>query len=408
MSSSQKSSKSNLPPLSRWKGRLHIFNKPTFWISTAVLLLIGLLIADYYRVQMSQVDIEKQIELAREREDQEEGDRQDFSSSPEYGDASQPATLDGIPLPDDPELREWAIREANDLNPDSELELDGRNASPDDRSHQNRPSSEEQQENTLALDEPARLITNTDDSGDNEPEDGSRDVNTRRNRRNRQDNRADSLFPDYAKNADDVLSLMGLNSPRSQGSGGDIGALATPPSANGNALDLFAGTNDDSLPPSALAQALQDLAIDSSIANATMSLPNEAVDLSSQASDQSLEGIPIFQQPSIQTSPSPGTTGYMAPPPLPTVAAPGTAIAPTPGIPTSSITISPPIGTPPNGALGSALPSTTLAPQPTVALPQPSVPQALPTPAFVSPPPIEHTPYAGGGRNGEINTFSNP
>ena len=415
MSSSRKSSKPQSPPLNRWKGRLRIFNKPTFWVSTAVLLLIGLLVADYSRVQMNQADVEKQIELAREKEEREEGDRQDPLNLA-YGDDSLPPTLDGIPLPDDPELREWAIREANDLNPDSELADPALNeGAENNRQTASNPDAESQEER-FELDEPARLITNDDDRSASEEDDGSLDANTRRNRRNRQNNTTEPNFQNYAKSADDVLSLMGLNTPRVQINGGDTGTLDSPTLANGsngNALDLFTDPKANALPPSALAQALQNLAIDSSTANTTIPLSNgpttglssqnTALDTatpSGQLSSTSLEGLPIFQQPLIQTAPAPGTTGYIAPPPLPTVASPGAAIAPP-----STIT-APGIGQP-NSALGS-IPSTTLAPQPTVTLPQAAAPQALPNPAFITPPPVEHTPYIGGGRNGEINTFSNP
>ena len=413
MSSSQKSPNSQTPPLSRWKGRLRIFNKLTFWASTSVLLLIGLLIADYSRSQMSQADIEDQLELASEdgKNSDGKGDRNDASELSKYSDAFQPETLDGIPLPDDPELREWAIREANDLNPESESlsQNDRANVDPE------QPHSSEDALNDSLTDAPTRLLTSSEDA--EEPSNNnSSDSRPRRNRQNRQQNRVESIFSDDIK-ADDVLALMGLKPPRASASNLSTRSLESTPSLEStsssgeNSLEFFSGSAPETFPPSALSQALQNLALESETQTATPSFPNETdssdrfyqganLDTSLvpiQGSEPSLEGVPIFQQPTIQTSPLPGTTGYIAPPPLP-----GATLRANDSIPPATV------DTLTNAPVGSVAPSAALAPQPTVSVPQSQPTPDLPSPAFVAPAPVEHIPYTGGGRNGNINTFSNP
>lgn len=398
MSSSQKPSTPKAPPLKRWKGRLHIFNKPTFWVSTAVLLLIGLLLADYSRVQLNNADIETQLELARL--EGEEGDRQSQSDGPDYDD-SHTATLDGIPLPEDPEQREWALREANDLNAD-EIEEASRLALEEAQQNAEVANSDNNADE-FQLNEPARLVTNEDNKATDQDNDGSLDARTRRSRRDRQEEQPDSAWDRNTSSANDVLELMGLTAPRTQGNGA-VSSGETPSDGSGS-FDLFSSNNAEVLPASALAQALQNLSITPGTASPSVS-SGTAERLTTPISPQNpalapgalpgatLEGIPTFQPPSIQTAPQPGTTGYIVPPPLPNASLPATG---TPSAIGSSVP-----------SIGAVSPSTSLAPQPTVSLPQVAAPPVLPTPVFTTPTTVDHTPYTGGGRNGSINTFSNP
>ena len=106
--------------------------------------------------------LRKQLELASEGGEGRDGkgDRQDASDLPKYSDAFQPETLDGIPLPDDPELREWAIREANNLNPEAESP---RQSDLGD-GHQAQIHSNEDALNDSFTDAPTPLLTNSEDA----------------------------------------------------------------------------------------------------------------------------------------------------------------------------------------------------------------------------------------------------
>ncbi|MEM9213799.1 MAG: hypothetical protein AAGD25_05580 [Cyanobacteria bacterium P01_F01_bin.150] len=410
MSSSQKSSKPQTPPLSRWKGRLRIFNKPTLWVSTSVLLFIGLLIADYSRVQMSQTDIDQRLELQNDGAENKEGDRQDASNVSDYGDTTQPATLDGIPLPDDPELREWAIREANNLNPDAEKDTqDG----PISENRESADASERASTDALLVSDPTRLITHTENDNKSQEHAGSANANTRRNHHNRQDSQSESLFFEYVGRADDVLKVMGLGSSQASANSLATSLDSTTPSTEHTSA-FWQSPEPDTSQPSALSQALQNLAIESSRQATDPSLSNNAASpnaypdaplrpsiLPTSVLGQPLEGVPIFRQPLIQTSPTSGTTGYVAPPPLPNASpiTSGNGVVP----PTAN-------GVTPNAILDStaATSAPNIAPQPAVSVPLPQPAPAIPSPVFAAPIPVEQTPYTGGGRNGEINTFSNP
>lgn len=420
MSDSQKSPKPQAPPLNRWKGRLRIFHKPTVWISTSVLLLIGLSIADYSQNKVNQGDIETQLELANERVDDgnSKGDRQDSLPISEYeadySDAPQPATLDGIPLPDDPEQREWAIREANDLN----LELDSVSQDALEKDNQD-PSlgNENTLNDAFSLSASARPIIHARNTGGSQ-KNASAAFAPHRYSQNYQDSQSDSRSLDFAglsgyiNNTDTVLALMGLDRPRALDRSLETPSLDVAPSSVDDAVDWFSNSDETmSLPPSALAQALQTVALESVSQSRIQSLgdppPSErspqianldAYRLSLQSTGQSLdspEGVPIFQPPSVQTAPLPGTTGYIAPSPLPIPMVSGSGALSNP----AGITLSP--------AIGASASYPTIAPQPTVISPSQPLP-AVPSPVFAAPVQVEPTPYAGGGRNGEINTFSNP
>ena len=166
-------------------------------------------------------------------------------------------------------------------------------------------------------------------------------------------------------NTDDVLALMGLKPPRASARHLSTPSLDVAPSSGGNTLDLVSASATEPLPPSVLSQALQNLAIESGTQAVTSSLPNgtesaghfsqgdnlEPSLFPIQASGPSLEGVPIFQQPTIQTSPPPGTTGYVAPPPLPSPPLSGQTV-----IPPAAVDVMP------NVPLGSVSPSAAITP----------------------------------------------
>lgn len=380
MASSKKSAHTSHPPLSRWKARLRIWNRPTLWISTSILLLTGLLIADYSRVQAGNI------------EDETTTDTTNTATSDALD--NQPATLDGIPLPDDPELREWAIREANDLNPttdDSDPEVATQNQA-DNPSSPNEVSQSDASPSITSSEE--NLLADTSKNNDSSNNESS---NSTRQRRNQQSNPSDSVFSNYMDRTDDVLSLMGL---KPQPSSNGVTSSPIGDDINSDRSNLFSSpsTNAETLPPSALTQALQNLAESNNSTANNNALPEPPLSSNLNTLPQ---GIPL-QPPIIQTAPPPGTTGYIAPTPLP-----GTSIT----APASSLITPPPIPSSNPGAIGvsgSTASGSVLPPQPNVTIPQSNSSTAPPTPAFVPSAPLDHTPYTGGGRNGRINTFSNP
>lgn len=384
MASSPKSPHPTHPPLNRWKARFRILNKPTLWVSTSILLLTGLLIADYSRVQAGNLQSEAPADTADEIDEAKILDQ-------------QPATLDGIPLPEDPAQREWAIREANNLNSttdEQETSLSPQNdesAAPIEfREKDSIPSIPSSEGHLLAR----NLAKEKQESNES-------DTPTRQ-RRNQQGTPPESVFSDYMDRTDDVLSLMGLKTQAPQINSRTTSPNETPDSASANLFSISTSSTE-TLPTSALSQALQGLATppDPSAPDSS-SGPALSPLLNNTAVQRPPEGLPILQAPIIQTAPPPGTTGYVTPPPLPTTAlsAPGNApIVP----PTAPINSGLSIGMPGTTTSGTALPI-----QPNVTLPQNPGSTAAPTPVLAPPASIDHTPYTGGGRNGRINTFSNP
>ncbi|MGK7891358.1 MAG: hypothetical protein AB4042_18670, partial [Leptolyngbyaceae cyanobacterium] len=195
------SSKHDSAPLNRWKSRFWVFTKPMFWISSFVLMLTGLLIADYYRVSISSEELE-------------ETSVSDFDAE-----ASE------IPLSNDPELQElrgWEI--AEEEASDTSIGIGLGAADPEADAIAPEPAGATDTDGAGLLSGSGSNGETDGEGGDfwwnnleDSPEADAEDAGTNdpdaQPRRDRQDERDASLFSDYISRADDVLDRMGLTPP---------------------------------------------------------------------------------------------------------------------------------------------------------------------------------------------------
>ena len=109
-------SSSSLPfPLS-WSLWSRLLRRPLGWGGASIVLGVGLIIVSYGRFRSEHYQYDQYSPYGPYRQYGLERDRPSSFSDHEL----TPSTLDGIPLPEDPELREWALQEASHLRSDSE------------------------------------------------------------------------------------------------------------------------------------------------------------------------------------------------------------------------------------------------------------------------------------------------
>ncbi|NET47664.1 MAG: hypothetical protein F6K09_02845 [Merismopedia sp. SIO2A8] len=418
MTSPHHHSTSSKPPLKRWKSRFLFVQKPMFWGASSVLILIGFMIFDYSRIQNNPISV----------------DTDTTEQSEAITNQTRPQeSLDSPEIADDPELREWAAAQEN-LPPntindnDEEIQLPAHSESGD-------LSVRGESDELLDSDTPLTDIANSSAAN---PGISEQDTNI-------SNSISDSLSNTIVSN-DDVLESLGLtitpplpaSSTTNSVTNSTVSPL-TPFSTNSSGTSLTGTGNtptpENTLPPSALAEALEALLpetgssleqpnSDSYLSNGTpqderfpsTNSPTNDVPDGTETSTAANSSLPhtlllpssqglTTQSPAVpQTAPLPGTTGYIAPAPLPS--SPYSSALP--GISPLQVPVS---GTVPSAAFG--IPGTSTAPstlpqQPTVTLPQVQATPQLPSPVFPATVEPEHVPYTGGGRNGQINTFSNP
>ncbi|NEQ97467.1 MAG: hypothetical protein F6K30_12205 [Cyanothece sp. SIO2G6] len=400
MSSSSHSS----APLNRWKSRFWVLTKPMFWMSSFVLVLAGLLIADYYRVSISADELDTASIL-------------------------EPQTaISDIPLSADPELRElrdWEIAEnAITTTVDPNLEAIAPEAIDPATSNSNVPTDDDSS-NALGVNGEGFAI-----DGDQLSLDLGIIATDNANASRQRDRQDSSIFSDYVTGADEILQRMGLTSSPTPPVA-DLPTLPTSPDLSAPSSNNLGLAGTPSTPQSSsLRDAIQNLSRESTTTLDTA--PSNPDTPDATPLEQSLEALPpsllLNGQDStasngettpslgIQTAPLPGTTGYTPPAgfshlnsgPTNPGTVPSNSVISVPSIPNTAVPV-PPGGIPSTNFLldPSVAPAQTSI-QPTFTTPGQTT-QSVPSPVF--PPtvqPEEHVPYTGGGRDGRINTFANP